>query len=536
MVRDRFGENSIWYPGPPHEPFFRRVLMTETPIAISNTTLTKAKLAGVNLVESILTDVKFFDCDLSEMDFEGAQLTRVTFHNCDFNRASFDFARFVDCEFDVVPAFFATFEGAVFNGCTFRYLDLSRANLQSSSLEKCHFSAVDVDHTDFSFATFVTCDFESPTVGDAGGVLYAMGGEVTNFSNSTFRDMESGSGNIFRINCPIASFKRAAFLNVNLRQAVLPHADFSGAKFENVDLTGANLEGAKFQSAMLENVSFANADLSSADFSELEPEDSHEARTLVFMPAPDEQPAFQRVSFAQANLNSAEFAGAVLDHCDFTGADASGANFWAATFKSCVLTDMDWSGASPGADETTESSRRALYDLFIDHELALPYAPCDDQYDFSVRAPWLVHSPGWNQKSTQLMADPARFLATREKELDAGFSVALIDYENGAVRQVVSYAYVGWRISVAIRLLDGARNSPLPLNRAWQVAMHSLATLDLAVQRAHDTSINLVYDEAASTAHWSITRSDGPSQTASWQGAFADVTNFFIAAIAEVAQ
>ncbi|MFJ4998632.1 pentapeptide repeat-containing protein [Microbacterium sp. NPDC088619] len=504
--------------------------MAETPTTISNATLTTAALTEVGLTESVITDATFSDCDLRQKDFEGAQLTRATFFNCDASRASFRFARFVDCEFDIVPASFASFEGATFSGCTFRYLDLSRANLRSSTFENCHFSGVGVDHADFSVATFTACDFESPTTENADGMLYAMGGECTNFSGATFRTMKSDSGNPFRVACDLAVFRRATFQDLTWRRASFPNADFSHAAFENVDLCGAELENAKFQAADLQNVSFADANLFSADFTRPTSVPPPDPRALFFLPAPEEPSSLRNVSFTGANLNVAEFTGTVLEECTLDNADATGADFSATTLLSCSLTETDLSGASPGAEETPDSARRTLFQWFADCGLALPYTPFDDAYDFRVRAPWLVHSLSWDGESPGDMADPERLLTTSTTSPDEGFSVAVIDYENGAVTRIASYAYVGWQLSIAIRLCDGARTSPLPLPRAWGQAMRSVVELALAASRSNRTRIDVVYDETEMSARWSIISSGAPAQTVRWHGDFADISGFFGAA------
>ncbi|WP_417599265.1 pentapeptide repeat-containing protein [Pararhodobacter oceanensis] len=185
-------------------------LDTDEPLQFTDCTLTRARISGAALRESIWINCTFRDCVFSGTALQEAQFTRCGFYN---------------------PA---SVTGAMFQHCS----------LSSTRFTGC----------DLTLATFKSCDAHDIAFKDC--QMRGTGFEATDFSQSLGRK---------RLNA--AHFDECRLIDARFDRLDLSSCEFSGCDMTGIALTAARLVKARIKRCTLVVPEIGGADFSGADLS-----------------------------------------------------------------------------------------------------------------------------------------------------------------------------------------------------------------------------------------------------------------------------
>lgn len=124
---------------------------------------------GTSLPKSEWTDVRFDNCDLSNIDLNGAIMHRVTFHECkllgmDLTEATLRNVLFDECYGDYAVLRFSNTKQVKFEKCSLAKADLSNMTHAQTSLHECNIDGVQFAQTKLRGVDLSNCDFASLSV------------------------------------------------------------------------------------------------------------------------------------------------------------------------------------------------------------------------------------------------------------------------------------------------------------------------------------------------------------------------------------
>jgi uncharacterized protein YjbI with pentapeptide repeats len=164
-------------------------------VVVAEGTLKAPELAGHNLSEGRLVDVRIDGGSLANADARRSELRRVEVircraTGCGFAEATLADVVFDDCRLDLSSFRFATLERVVFRDCRLEEADFCEAKLQSVLLERCTLVGATLDGVTVERVELRGCDLEgssgaaslrgarmpwSDIVGNAGTFAAAIG-------------------------------------------------------------------------------------------------------------------------------------------------------------------------------------------------------------------------------------------------------------------------------------------------------------------------------------------------------------------------
>ena len=343
--------------------------------------------------------VSFFDADLTQADFMGANLTGATFTEANLTQADFMGANLTGANFteaNLTQADFteeailkdavgtgADFTGADFIVVDFDGADLTNANFTGADFQKVEFDGADLTNANFTGADFLGVDFDGTDLTNPNFTGANFNGDLNlgsaniqgaNFENANFFyytiDQDKDGINNDDDDCPFTydtenDCKQVTPIDSDIELLSLPSAsvDFSymhhpanleKANFQGAILSYSSQEGdvysAKFPFANLANAVFTDADLEKAEFEKAILTDAD------FMGANLESAEFTGAYLMSADFTDATLTNTHLNDADFTGADFTGADFTDADLTNSSFTGADFTGADfTGADLTNSS-------------------------------------------------------------------------------------------------------------------------------------------------------------------------------------
>ncbi|MDQ0059961.1 pentapeptide repeat-containing protein [Paenibacillus harenae] len=124
---------------------------------------------GTSLPKSEWTDVRFDNCDLSNIDLNGAIFHRVTFHECkllgmDLTEATLRNVLFDECYADYAVLRFSNTKQVKLVKSSFGKADLSNMTLAQTSLQECNIDGAQFAQTKLRGMDLSSCDFASLSV------------------------------------------------------------------------------------------------------------------------------------------------------------------------------------------------------------------------------------------------------------------------------------------------------------------------------------------------------------------------------------
>lgn len=182
------------------------------------------RLVGARLIETMLEDGHFEDCQFLNCGFSRSILTLAVFDRCSFFAS--DSGKGSDFSY-------ANLRDATFTRCNLSNSSFKGANLYELNLEDCKAQGVD-----FAKATF------SHAIGGRDDKLITQAHlHRCNFDYANFRDMSFEGCSLIDSSFREADLSGCDFLDADMSGADLSHAFIQKAGFENTDLRGATLEG-----------------------------------------------------------------------------------------------------------------------------------------------------------------------------------------------------------------------------------------------------------------------------------------------------
>lgn len=216
---------------------------------LEGTMLEAASLRGAVLRKARLGSAVLVRADLTDADFEGAQLVETNLGGATFAGSKFIKTNLVGATLDKANLTGGDFTGsdmtdaslleATFAGVILRGVKLVGARLLDARLMQ-----VDFSEADLSKVTFLECDLTGANLSGAKLVSAAFlhcKGAGANFSGAALDNAR------FVQDCDFsnASFRKATFVEANLRGTILVETDFTETLFDRGDLSECDLRRSK---------------------------------------------------------------------------------------------------------------------------------------------------------------------------------------------------------------------------------------------------------------------------------------------------
>jgi len=181
-------------------------------IDLDNVTIEKLDLQGADGDDSRLERANVTLCDLRTSQWKGALWHRVTAKDCDLTELDFTGAQLLRCELGPVR--------------------MARVRFHKARIQDTKFVQSELYSADFSGAVLLKCVFEGY---DGATVSLSR----TDWTGAAVFDVDFKRANMYG-----AVLRGAAFVRCDLRGVNLCSADLTGARFVGCETLGADLDGA----------------------------------------------------------------------------------------------------------------------------------------------------------------------------------------------------------------------------------------------------------------------------------------------------
>jgi uncharacterized protein YjbI with pentapeptide repeats len=247
--------------------------------AISNSTFTRARITGSELIQATLASLKIENSDFSGTQFRSCAINRTDMRWCTFtgsqfndskiqDRSLFERCNFSDVAFESVQLDQARVYGCLFRRCSFPQTKFAGGGTTHCCFENCNLHQAvfrqDMSNTEIVGGNVAgidaVTDFQPtklPTgyrsVRLSGRGSWQVVGAGVSLARKVIGDLEFTRIRLADV-MDDSSLCETAIINVDMSKSSWRNADFSGATMSFVNLIGADFSGANFRDLRFERL------------------------------------------------------------------------------------------------------------------------------------------------------------------------------------------------------------------------------------------------------------------------------------------
>ena len=326
-------------------------------VAVFDTNFSNAILQNIQITNLNAEGSNFSGTDLSNAVVKGAgflntDFTGATLSNSDFSTINLGNGKFNNAKLDGANLSEATLTGADLSGADLTGSDLSKtilrdANLSNTILLEVILDGADIGNSILSEANLSGMDLTA--VGLNGVDLTGADLSGTNLEGVDLSGSKLTGANLEGANLSNVILREVNLSGINLKGINLAGVDLSGSNLEGVDLSKTILKGTNLSGVSANGAIFSNSDLSESiligvDFTGAEIIETNFSNSDL-----------SNSNFSGKDLRETTLTNTNLSNADLSGANLAGVDFTGAILKGANLSNADLSGANLAGVDLTEA-------------------------------------------------------------------------------------------------------------------------------------------------------------------------------------
>ena len=235
---------------------------------VRNATVSELNFAGKNLSDVAWDQLKFINCDFTDVNFERATITNCQFINCNLEESNWAASQISKCGFQCCNLQYASWKGSIAQSarlfrCLMNQVELEGSFWTSSSLIESSCAHASWEAVTLKLSVFHQVDFSDSDMSQLNAMQCAW--SSCNLSSSLWQQCHLMRCAFTACQLPLV-WNQSSISHVSLRDAELKQSQWFKCVLQAVDFSNAKLIDANFVDATLHQIQMMGSDLSLAKF------------------------------------------------------------------------------------------------------------------------------------------------------------------------------------------------------------------------------------------------------------------------------